>query len=459
MAEPDPYTALGVPRDADADAIRTAYRSRARGVHPDVNHGDPHAAEKFKELVAAYELLSDPLRRNAYDRDRDRNGGGGRWDFRSAKTSYSRRRGRMWSGPPQAWDTVRVVPLKERGGLGRRRRASPTRVDRVIMSPDLRRVATHGGDDVRLWDAASGRSLAHVGDGVERITWLGFSPEGRWLVTDGFRGTILWDTTSGRQVARLNLDGPDSLSFSADGGCLATAVQTLAEARDAITDRELARFAHEASVSAISLSADGGRLATAAHTTARVWDVRSGVELAQMPHDEPVANTQLSPDGRLLATDTTIPRSGWTPTAVRLWDVDGGEEVARLQHACWVERVIFSPDGQRLATESNGALHLWEVVSGLQPAWINPLFLNAELAFSPDGRWLATASRSSVYVWDAGTGDQLACLHHAGEVLSLAIGSDGRQIATAISDRSGGAPAPLAAQLWQMTERLAAPRR
>lgn len=63
----DYYEVLGVSRDAGADEIRNAYRRLARQYHPDVNN-TPEAAERFKEANEAYQVLSDPQRRQQYDR-------------------------------------------------------------------------------------------------------------------------------------------------------------------------------------------------------------------------------------------------------------------------------------------------------------------------------------------------------------------------------------------------------
>ena len=76
----DLYDVLGVSRDAEADAIKKAYRKLARQYHPDVNP-DPASQEKFAEVSRAYEVLSDPQKRAAYDRGGDPFGGGGAGGF------------------------------------------------------------------------------------------------------------------------------------------------------------------------------------------------------------------------------------------------------------------------------------------------------------------------------------------------------------------------------------------
>jgi molecular chaperone DnaJ len=63
----DPYKALGVDRKASDEEIKKAYRKLARQYHPDANHGDKGAEERFKEVQQAYSILSDPKKRKEYD--------------------------------------------------------------------------------------------------------------------------------------------------------------------------------------------------------------------------------------------------------------------------------------------------------------------------------------------------------------------------------------------------------
>jgi DnaJ-class molecular chaperone len=67
VAYKDYYKILGVERRADAKAIKQAYRRLARKYHPDQNPGNKAAAERFKEAAEAYEVLSDPDKRQRYD--------------------------------------------------------------------------------------------------------------------------------------------------------------------------------------------------------------------------------------------------------------------------------------------------------------------------------------------------------------------------------------------------------
>ena len=88
----DYYEVLGVDRNADDAAIKSAYRKLAKKYHPDMNPGDKEAEQKFKEASEAYAILSDADKRRKYDQFGhaafDQGGGGaGGFDFNSADMS------------------------------------------------------------------------------------------------------------------------------------------------------------------------------------------------------------------------------------------------------------------------------------------------------------------------------------------------------------------------------------
>lgn len=119
----DYYDLLEVSRDASADDIKRAYRRLARQLHPDTNP-DPTAADRFKEIAQAYEVLSDPEKRQRYDRfgpDGVNAGaggfaGGGINDifeaFFGGGSPFGGGGGRGPSGPPRGADLEVVADLR-----------------------------------------------------------------------------------------------------------------------------------------------------------------------------------------------------------------------------------------------------------------------------------------------------------------------------------------------------------
>ena len=63
----DYYEVLGIDKNADASAIKKAYRKLAKKYHPDTNKDDPNAEQKFKEVTEAYSVLNDPEKKKLYD--------------------------------------------------------------------------------------------------------------------------------------------------------------------------------------------------------------------------------------------------------------------------------------------------------------------------------------------------------------------------------------------------------
>lgn len=104
----DYYKTLGVGKGADEKEIKKAYRKLARQYHPDVNPDDKVSEERFKEINEAYEVLSDPSKRQKYDQ------------FGSQWQQYERAGGRpedfnwsQWAGGPGGGSQTRTVSQEE----------------------------------------------------------------------------------------------------------------------------------------------------------------------------------------------------------------------------------------------------------------------------------------------------------------------------------------------------------
>ena len=109
----DYYGVLGVRRDADADEIKKAYRRLARELHPDVNP-DPQTQERFKEITQAYEVLSDPEKRQMYDLGAD--------PFAPGRAAGAGRVRRPGSRSATSWTPSSAAGAGARGPRSRARR-------------------------------------------------------------------------------------------------------------------------------------------------------------------------------------------------------------------------------------------------------------------------------------------------------------------------------------------------
>lgn len=128
MPHKDYYETLGVGETATADEIKKAYRRLAKKYHPDSNQGDPKAADRFKEINEANEVLSDPKKRKQYDDMRHfasaGYGGGGTYqgfDINDLLGQFSRggaRRGRAAGQGTQGGQGGQTFTFEDLGGGG-----------------------------------------------------------------------------------------------------------------------------------------------------------------------------------------------------------------------------------------------------------------------------------------------------------------------------------------------------
>jgi molecular chaperone DnaJ len=110
----DFYAVLGVPASASQDEIKKQYRKLAKKNHPDANQNDPKAAERFKEISEAYNVLGDAEKRKQYDEMRRLGAFGG---FGRETAGASRGGPRGYSGPPPGGQSYRFEDF-DVGGFG-----------------------------------------------------------------------------------------------------------------------------------------------------------------------------------------------------------------------------------------------------------------------------------------------------------------------------------------------------
>jgi RNA polymerase sigma factor (sigma-70 family) len=322
----------------------------------------------------------------------------------------------------------------------------------AVLSPDGKVLAVAnqlvtGGDDIRLWDLATGQELLRLGPYQNAIPALVFAPDGRTLAAGFFGDKVIrfWETATGKELPQLKLpDSPPCLAYSPDGKILVSG----GDARRAIhfwnaqTHEEMKLLednqpkTERSRIASLCFSPDGKSLASTSHTkTIHLWDVATGKLLRQFQEPWASVSTALfSPDGKLLVANATFGLS--SNDAIRLWDVATGKEVRKMNgHSYGLYSLAFSRDGQVLASGGNDcAVRLWEVSTGRElhaaPEHCGRVLT---LAYARDGRTLATGSvDGTVRLWDPATGNlrrQLAT--GSGVANRLAFADDGKMLVCA----------------------------
>ena len=283
----------------------------------------------------------------------------------------------------------------------------------LAFSPDGKKIASNG-NPVRLWDVATGSSIATFEHGYV----VAFSPTGRILATGGFKIVKLWDVATQRNIATLegHTHIVESLAFSPDGATLASgSYDGMITLWDVATQRDILTFE--------------------AHTRPDKWtnnDVRS---------------LAFSPDGTILA-------SGSSDRMIKLWDVATGTNIASIREedgrTPYIYSLAFSPDGTILASgkgNGNGNVKLWDVATKRNIAHFKHLLEVYSVAFSPDGQIIASGSRDGmVTLRDVTTGTHIGALPHLSDVWSVAFSPDGRTLASGTRDGE--------VQLWEVASFL-----
>ncbi len=301
---------------------------------------------------------------------------------------------------------------------------------------------------LRLWDVASGRSLASFHGHTGFVHCVAFSPDGAQAASGGMDGSIkLWPAAApDTQVMFRNGSGwVGTAAFHPGGHRFATAHNGDIRVWDPRTGEELWHIVGPRGLLGrigLAFSPDGQFLiASAPDGALNLWNAETGTLVRRLAHSRsPIGDAAPSPDGSLLAT-------AGGDGAVVLWILATGTPARPLTgHAAAVNAVAFSPDGLRLATASDDLkVKVWDVASGSVLMTLSGHATGVrDVAFSPDGRFLASVGGqyrgtpgSEVMIWDASKGSLFRSLEgHTGLVTAVAYFPDGSRLATASDDRT-----------------------
>ncbi len=431
MAEElDYYAILEVERTADDEALRLAYRRLAWRYHPDV--AGPDAMSKMREINAAYQTLSDPERRKAYDAT-------------------------LPVIPDSA--TIRPAPQSERrprDGLRLVKGTASTlmrRFSELDMAPVAAIAFTYDGALCGLGQQDGRLSIVSMRDGllvrnldfgaqarIGALQALRLSPRGALACAWGFSlGTRVWSVADGRMLWNTAMNAPsgamDAMLY--DGAPyvrLATPDAPLAIAGD-----DPFRWADEGRRATAVYSRPLTPSVSTAWLTPLVCREEGSVGWLREPPDEKwrVHARLLSIDGRSLVTFSTgrVARVGQANT-VQLWELErrNGARGTRSQEPRAVGRLVEPAGTLQFPLAATPDLE-WVVIGsyGRQARLYNfrkrasryveigALATDARLALSPDANQLAVAQGARLRLYDTVTGGQLQEWQSDAEVTSLAF--------------------------------------
>ena len=259
------------------------------------------------------------------------------------------------------------------GSPTRRVRGVDERVHDLAYSPDGKWLATAGGDpgqygSVKLWAVAPDGALTPSRDLVESTDSafaVAFSPDGSKLAAAGAdRAVRIWEVATGVSLAVIedHADWIFDIAFSPDGTRLATASRDkTSKVFDVAKKEALATFpSHNEAVYCVTLAPDGKSVVTGGgDAMVRVWnpDQDAKQSKAISGFNGPIFRLQFHPDGKRLFT------CGSDKT-VRIYE-DYKLKTTFSDHVDWVYGLALSPDGKTLASGSwDGEIRLWDLEAG-----------------------------------------------------------------------------------------------
>lgn len=307
----------------------------------------------------------------------------------------------------------------------------------LCVSPDGRRVLSHGGGMTTETDISTGLPTLTWDRHTQAVQAVAMLPDGRRAISGSSDTTLrLWDLTTGESLRLIQgaTLGAHAVAVTPDGETVAAGCKDGVVREFSIADGKLLRElkGHLGYVRAVAYTPDGSRLLSSADDgRIRIWGAESSEPLHIMrEHRGGVLSLAVSADGRRAL-------SGGRDGTVRLWDLESAQLLLTLNGHCgWVDAVCFTVDGAHaLSSGRDGRILRWNLETGepetemAQGDWVRAL------ACSPDGRLVYAGGDAALTCWELAGGTKIASLTgHAGGVGGLAVTLDGERVVSASAD-------------------------
>ncbi len=288
-------------------------------------------------------------------------------------------------------------------------------INQSAFSPDGTTLASASGDStVRLWDLATGTTLAvltgHVGDADDVL----FSADGKTVASQGDDGTVrLWDVATRQPIVVLRgyQTRFDNLAFSPDGTTVLSGSPNGTLSLWSLTSRT-ARLIRAGinQVTDVAFNTDGTILAAAlGNGTVFLLDVPTGKRVSLLVFARRIDHRVVSELGAStvkFGPESLILAVGAISGQIMLVNLSTGRRSLLTRHMAAVNSLAFSPNGDVLASTAEagtGTVRLWNVATGTQIVQLPAYTVNGAhgVRFSPDGTFLVTggAGENRVLLW------------------------------------------------------------
>ncbi len=296
---------------------------------------------------------------------------------------------------------------------------------------------------VAAWDTTTRKEIRQFRAHKADLLGMALSADGTRLATCGGDGIKVWDPHKGTELRRYAATEEETavaLALSADGKTLATGTASGRLRLWGVAGAPGRPAAERASVLAVAVSPDGRALATLERGAVRLWDAGTGKPLRALAVErERLRCLAYAPSGRPLATGGLAGGDGAQRGQLRLWDPETGKPLWAVTFTGGeVRHLAFTPDGKAvvvLSGDRNVSVH--DTATGKELRRLHPeLPALDSLALSADGRLLACAPvRGPAQTWDLASGTKAGQFgDRLDRFLSLAFTPDGRTLAAVSAD-------------------------